>query len=289
MRVLVLGANGLLGNAVFRVLGEKENWEVFGTIRSGEMKKFFSPTRAERLVIGCDVENGDALVKVFGELRPDVVINCISLAKQLLKSGDPLLMIPIYSLLPHRLAGLCNLARARLVHISTDGVFSGAKGGYTEDDLPDATDLYGIAKHLGEVHYPHTITLRTSIIGHELRGASGLIDWFLSQSGTCKGYTRVIYSGLPTVILARIIRDVVIPRRNMSGLYHVAARPITKYALLKLVADVYGKAIDVIKDDSLIMDRSLNASRFESATGFMAPDWPELINAMRADSKMRLD
>src|SRR5206468_9363992 len=154
---------------------------------------------------------------------------------------------------------------ARLVHVSTDGVFSGTKGGYTEDDPADARDLYGISKLLGEVHYPHTITLRTSMIGHELQAAHGLLGWFLSQRerGTCFG--RAIFCGLPTVALAQIVRDGVMPRRALFGLYHVAARPISKYDLLRLVAEVYGKTIDMVRDDSVVIDRSLNAARFAAA------------------------
>jgi len=283
VRVLVLGASGMLGSAIVRALSESEGCEVFGTIRSGAAKKFFAPKIAERLVVGCDVLNEDALNHVFAEIRPDVLINCISLAKPLLNSGDPLLMIPIYSLLPHRLARLCDISGTRMVHISTDGVFSGAKGGYTEDDPFDAKDLYGISKYLGEVRSPRTIALRTSIIGHELQGANGLVDWFLSQTESCKGYTRVLYSGLPAVVLARIIRDFVLPRPDLSGIYHVAARPITKYALLQLVAQVYGKTINLIEDDSITSDRSLSCRHFERATGFVVPEWPELIDAMHAD------
>ena len=282
MRVLVLGASGMLGNAMIRILSEKEDWEVFGTIRSGAVKRFFAPKIAERLVAGCDVENHDALVKLFGQVQPEVVINCISLAKQLLNAGDPLLMIPIYALLPHRLAGLCGLTGTRLVHISTDGVFSGAKGGYSEDDPVDAKDLYGTSKFLGEVHYPHTITLRTSMIGHELQSAHGLLGWFLSQQERCKCFSRAIFSGLPTVVLAQIIRDVVIPRPDLFGLYHVAARPISKYDLLRLVAEVYGKSIEIMPDDQLVIDRSLNAERFRAATGYVAPDWPQLIKLMHS-------
>ena len=280
MRVLVLGANGMLGSAMIRVLSEKGGLDVWGAVRSGEVRKFFSPKIADQLVVGCDVENHDALVKIFGQIRPDVVINCIALNKQLVDAGDPLLAISIYAMLPHRLAGICNLAGARLVHMSTDGVFSGSKGGYTEDDPVDARDLYGTSKFLGEVHYPHTITLRTSVIGHELQGAHGLINWFLSQSKNCKGYTRVVFSGLPTVALAEIIRDVVIPQPSLFGLYHVAARPITKYDLLQLVAKVYGKSIEIVPDDQLVIDRSLNAERFRAATGYIPPDWPQLIELM---------
>ena len=289
MKVLVLGANGMLGNAMFRILSEMSQWEVFGTVRSAAVAQLLPPQRAAQLIAGCDVADDGALDGVFARLHPDVVINCISLPRHSSSSGDPLLAIPIYSLLPHRLAGMCRLVGARLVHMSTDGVFSGAKGGYSEDDTPDARDLYGVAKHLGEVNYPHAITLRTSIIGHALRDAHGLIDWFLAQSGSCSGYTRSVFSGLPNVTIARLIRDVVIPRPDLCGLFHVAARPVSKYALLRLVADTYGKSIDIVKDDSSVIDRSLNSKRFEAATGYVAPEWPALVADMHADWCRRSD
>lgn len=282
MRVLVLGASGMLGNAVLRVLDEKQDWEVFGTVRSSSASRFFSNRLAQRLVIGCDVENQDALVKVFVETRPNVVINCIGLIKQLADAEDPLRVIPINSLLPHRLAELCTLVGARLVHMSTDCVFSGEKGGYLENDPSDAKDIYGKSKFLGEVDYPYAITMRTSIIGHELQSTHGLIGWFLSQQNHCKGYTRAIFSGVPTVALAKIIRDVVIPRPDLFGVYHVATKPISKYDLLRLVANVYGKSIKIEPDDQLVIDRSLNADRFSQATGYVAPDWPELIKIMHS-------
>jgi dTDP-4-dehydrorhamnose reductase len=282
MRVLVLGASGMLGNAMFRVLSERQSWEVSGTVRSGEIKNLFSPNISERLVVCGDLQNHDVLIKVFHQVRPEVVINCISLPRQLLNLGDPLTMIPMYALLPHQLAALCGLTAARLIHISTDGVFSGAKGRYTENDPADAQDTYGITKFLGEVHRPHSITLRTSMIGHELQGTHGLLGWFLSQE-QCKCFGRVIFSGLPTVALAQIIRDVVIPRPDLNGLYHVAAQPISKFNLLRLVAEVYCKTIDIVRDDSLVMDRSLDAERFRLATGYVPPDWPELVRLMRSD------
>jgi dTDP-4-dehydrorhamnose reductase len=140
--------------------------------------------------------------------------------------------------------------------------------------------VYGKSKQLGELHYPHTITLRTSTIGHELQSQYGLLDWFLSQKEQCKGYNRAIFSGLPTVIFAQIIRDMVIPDLKLSGLYHVAAKPINKYDLLKLIANVYGKTINITPEDKLVIDRSLNANRFKLATGYIAPEWPELIELM---------
>ena len=221
-------------------------------------------------------------MQAFIRVRPDVVINCVGLVKQLADAEDPLQAIPINALLPHRLARLCELSGARLVHMSTDCVFAGDKGGYRESDQSDAIDLYGRSKYLGEVSYPHTITLRTSIIGHELQSAHGLVNWFLSQKTSCNGYTRAIFSGLPTVALAQIVRDVVIPRADLSGVYHVAAQAISKYDLLKLVADIYGKTIEITPSDKLVIDRSLNADRFCEATGYVAPEWSELIKLMHA-------
>jgi len=280
MKVLVIGASGMIGSTVLRVLSEKSDWAVFGTVRDESVKRFFTTSIGERLRAGVDVEHQDALVRILDQIRPDVVVNCAGLTKHKPEAKDPLVSIPINTLMPHRLAGLCKLLGARLIHISTDCVFSGEKGGYVENDFADARDVYGKSKALGEVHYPHTITLRTSTIGHELLSKYGLLDWFLSQDGWCKGYTRAVFSGLPTVVFAQVVRDVVIPHTELSGLYHVAAKPIAKFDLLKLIADVYGKTIDIVPDDKLVIDRSLDARRFQLATGYTAPEWPELIKLM---------
>ena len=282
MRILVFGASGMIGSTMIRVLSEKKEWEVFGTVRSGSVRSFFSPKLAERLISGIDVENQDTLVRVFGQVRPDVVINCVGLTKHHVEADDPLMAIPLNALLPHRLAALCGIAGARLVQISTDCVFSGEEGGYSEDDPGDAQDVYGKSKYLGEVHCAHAITLRTSTIGHELQSAYGLLGWFLSQRDRCNGFTHAIFSGLPTVVFAQVIRDIVIPRKDLSGLYNVAARPIAKYDLLKIIANVYEKSIDIVPSDQLVVDRSLKADHFYKATGYIPPDWPELIRIMHS-------
>jgi dTDP-4-dehydrorhamnose reductase len=282
MKVMVIGVTGMLGNAMIKVISEKADWQVFGTARSESAKRLFSSDIAERLIFGVDVEQNDSLIKAFTRIRPDVVINCVGLVKQLADAEDPLQAIPINSLLPHRLARLCELTGARLVHMSTDCVFAGEKGDYRETDPSDAKDLYGKSKYLGELAYPHTVTLRTSIIGHELQSVHGLVGWFLSQQDRCNGYTKAIFSGLPTVVLAQVIRDVVIPRPDLSGVYHVAAQPISKYDLLKLIASVYGKSIEIAPDEKLVIDRSLNADRFLETTGYFAPEWPALIKTMHS-------
>lgn len=278
--VLVLGATGMLGNAVFRFFSNSPGFVAYGSARSFTANSRFSEALQRNVVSGVDVENDDHLVSLFDQVRPNVVINCIGLVKQLAEADDVLTAVPINTLLPHKLARLCKLIDARLVHISTDCVFSGDRGMYKESDAPDAGDLYGRSKFLGEVDYPNAITLRTSIIGYELSGARSLLCWFLAQEGRVKGYSKAIFSGLPTNELARVIRDFVIPRPDLHGLYHVAAAPIDKYSLLTRIATVFGKQVEIFPDDQLVIDRSLCADRFKDATGYLAPEWPQLIQSL---------
>jgi dTDP-4-dehydrorhamnose reductase len=280
MKILILGAGGMLGNATFRFLAEDADYDVMGTCRDNGARRHFSNDLATRILPGVDVEEIESLGRAFAVARPQVVINCIGLIKQLAEAEDPLRAVPINTLLPHQLAALCRTNGARLVHISTDCVFSGSKGSYVETDFPDAGDLYGRSKLLGEVDYPHAITLRTSMIGHELDSNRGLLGWFLAQAGPVKGFCKAKFSGLPTVELARVIRDFVLPHPELHGLYHVAAEPIDKNSLLKLVSEVYRKTIEIVPDDRLVIDRSLNAKRFEEATGYRPAPWPELIKRM---------
>ena len=169
-----------------------------------------------------------------------------------------------------------------MVHISTDCVFCGDKGNYKESDVTDSRDYYGKSKALGEVIDSKNITIRTSTIGHELKSSFGLLEWFLSQAGQCKGYRRAIFSGMPTVEFAQVLRDKVIPNQNLVGLYHVAAQPINKLDLLRLLAKMYGKTIEIVPDDEFAINRSLDPTRFCLATGYSAPSWCEMIEKMQS-------
>jgi dTDP-4-dehydrorhamnose reductase len=279
-RVLVLGASGMLGNAMYRFFGDSEGYEVIGTVRSAASARRLPAVARGSILPGVDVEQFDSLTWAFAQVRPDVVVNCIGVVKQLDQASEPLTAIPINSVLPHRLAQLCAVAGARLIHVSTDCVFSGSRGAYKESDFPDADDLYGRSKLLGEVDYPHAVTLRTSIIGHEIEGARSLLCWFLSQQGRVRGFTRAIFSGLPTVELARVVRDFVLPNPQLKGLYQVASAPINKYDLLTLFAQAYDKTIAIEPFADFVIDRSLDASRFRQETGYVAPAWPELVKGM---------
>jgi len=283
LTILVLGANGMLGNAVLRWFSRQERFNVVGSVRHARGIDVLQPLApSARLVSGVDVENLDSLTRLFAQARPDVVINCIGLIKQLAEADDPLSVLPLNALLPHRLDLLSRAAGARLVHVSTDCVFSGSRGNYHESDRPDADDLYGRSKLLGEVTASASaITLRTSIIGRELGSAHALVNWFLSQKTGINGYTRAVFSGVPTVELARIIDQHVLPDPGLAGLYHVSAEPIDKCSLLQLVAKEYGHRIPITPSDEVKIDRSLDSSRFRSATGYRPDSWPELVRRMR--------
>ena len=283
MKILVLGASGMLGNAMFRFLAEHGQFDVTGTLRSTAMRRYLPESLHDRLKTGIDVLSQDHLMSLFDDVRPDVVINCIGLVKQLGSASDPLSALPVNSLLPHRLDRLCGLAGAQLVHFSTDCVFTGDRGMYKEEDTADARDLYGLSKYLGEVRdSSHAITLRTSIIGHELGRKLSLIGWFLSQEGKVPGYSQAIFSGLPTVEMARIVMEYVLPKPELSGLYHVSAAAIDKKSLLELVAEVYGMNVEIFEDVSVRIDRSLDSTQFRKATGYVPPTWPELVESMKS-------
>jgi dTDP-4-dehydrorhamnose reductase len=280
LNILVLGASGMLGNAVLRFFGASPGYSTVGAIRSSSSMHPLPKDLHTQLVCVRDVDNANSMLELFGRVRPDVVVNCIGLVKQLMTTDDVPAAVSINSLLPHLLVRLCRVARARLIHVSTDCVFAGTKGMYREHDVADARDLYGISKLLGEVDDNGVVTLRTSIIGPELASAHGLVSWFLAQHGRVKGFTRAIFSGLPTVELARVMRDFVIPNPQLRGVHHVSAEPISKFDLLTHIARVYGLSVDIVPDAEVIIDRSLDSTSFRALTGYVPPAWPELVRYM---------
>ena len=279
MRVLILGAGGMIGHTIFRVLSKRQGWEVSGTVRSHGDKEYFPAAMAVNVLSGIDFRLPDVLVRLLAEIRPSVVVNCVGLTKHIREGNIPSSAIEINALLPHRLAQTCDIFGARFIQISTDCVFSGRRGQYNEQDFADADDIYGRSKRLGEVDQSGHLTIRTSTIGHETKTKYGLLEWFLTQRH-CKAFDRAIFSGFPTVVLAEIIRDVIIPNPKITGLYHLAADPISKAELLKLVADIYGHRVDMVLDHDFVTDRSLDASNFNKMSGYLIPTWPELVHIM---------
>jgi dTDP-4-dehydrorhamnose reductase len=280
LKILILGASGLIGSTTLRVLSYREGWNVYGSIRSEATKWLLPMIDPSRFVTNLDVHNFSSVINVLQEVKPDVLINCIGGTKHKKEGNNPIDAIYLNSLLPHKLAQFCELINCRFIHISTDCVFSGKSGSYTESSVTDAEDVYGKSKALGEVDYGNVITLRTSTIGHELQTKHGLLDWFLSQNGSCKGFSKAVFSGFPTVVFAQIIRDLVLPHPELKGLFNVAAMPINKHDLLQLIAKIYDKQINIARDDTFRVDRSLNASKFNQATGYNPPSWQSLIETM---------
>jgi dTDP-4-dehydrorhamnose reductase len=232
------------------------------------------------IVPNVDAGHLDSLLRVFAEFRPDVVINCIGVVKQLTSLQTALGLLPINALFPHRLAEICAISNTRLIHFSTDCVFSGTKGMYTEIDSPDALDLYGQSKRMGEVSGAGVLTIRTSIIGHELRSQFGLVEWFLNQTEEVQGFTNAVFSGLPTIEVARVLTEYVLPNPKLEGTYHLAAEPISKCALLKLIREIYNHNIPISETDEPVIDRSLDPCRFNAATGYRAKPWRQMISSM---------
>lgn len=287
-RVVVLGATGMLGHTLFERLSDQPGLEVHATVRDpAALAARTAPERLPQIRAGIDASRIDDVVRVVDEVRPAVLVNAIGIVKQSPAAKDPIASVEINALLPHRLARLCADRGVRLVHVSTDCVFSGMKGGYTEDDPPDPTDFYGRTKALGEPADGRALTLRTSIVGHELGTRHGLVEWFLAQERTAPGFRRAIFSGLPTVELARVIGDVVLPHPELSGMYHVSSAPISKLELLEIITRQYAKRIDIVPSDEPVIDRSLDSSRFRAAAGYRPPSWEELVEAMFDDASRR--
>lgn len=270
----------MLGHQLFRHF--KERHDVRVTLRLGreayDVHRVFDPGTA---FCGIDARQTDVLWQVIADFRPEAVVNAVGIVKQRSEAKEVIPSLEINSLLPHRLALLCRTAGARLVHLSTDCVFSGRRGNYRESDQPDAEDLYGRTKLLGEVSEPHCITLRTSMIGPELSRKTGLLEWFLVQRGqTVKGFTKAIFSGFPTSELARIVEQVLVDAPTVYGVYHVAAAPISKYDLLSLIRDRLRLPVTIERDSTFECDRSLDASRFHRDTGYAPPAWEAMIDDM---------
>lgn len=283
-KILVLGASGMLGHTLFSQLFLSGRYDVRATARKAEsLARYFRPEMLRNVAGGVDADNFDSIVKVLGDFKPDCVINCIGIIKQLSASTEHIPALSINALFPHRLAALCKAAGARMIHISSDCVFDGLKGNYREEDVSNASDLYGRTKFLGELDDSDGVTLRTSIIGHELGTRYGLVEWFLSQTAEVSGFTRAIFSGFPTIALADIIINHVIPDISLHGLYHISSDPITKYDLLGMIAHQYRVPTKIFHCDDFIADRSLDSQRFRLATGYNVPSWEELTRRMHED------
>jgi dTDP-4-dehydrorhamnose reductase len=290
MRILILGGDGMLGHRLLMRLQQEHDVRV--TLRR-ELADYYCYAQhglftAENSYTGVEVRDMTRLLEVMADFHPEAVVNAVGIVKQRGAAKEAIPSLEINSLVPHHLAVLCRAAGARLVHMSTDCVFSGRRGNYTEEDVADAEDLYGRTKLLGEVAEPGCVTLRTSIIGLELSRKTGLIEWFLAQRGEIRGFTKAVYTGLSTAEMSRVIERVLLEHRDLSGVWQVASAPISKYDLLVRFSEVLGRRdIEIIPDDAVKIDRSLVPIAFEKATGYSAPGWDEMLEELGAEVRQR--
>lgn len=283
MKIMILGATGMLGHKLVQVLSREHT--VTGTVRGNTSVLADHPVFSKSDVLGnISADNLESIRTAIDKVNPDVLINCIGIVKQLPAAQDPLQSIAINALFPHQVAQICMQKNIRLIHMSTDCVFSGLKGYYSEKDPSDAEDLYGKTKYLGEVDYPGCLTLRTSIIGRELETKHGLIEWLMSMDGrTVPGFKNAIFSGLTTIALSEIISRIIQEYPHFHGVLQVASEPIDKYNLLNLVKRVYSLNITIEPDESVVNNRSLNPAKFKSETNIKIPSWEYMIDQMYRD------
>jgi dTDP-4-dehydrorhamnose reductase len=284
LRILILGGDGMLGHQLLRQWQGRH--EVRVTLRRDPgAYAGFGLFKPENSYYGVDIVRTDELLGVLADFHPQAVVNAVGIVKQQSAAKESIPSIDINALFPHRLAVLCQAVEARLIHMSTDCVFSGRKGNYQESDLPDAEDLYGKSKYLGEVHEAHSVTLRTSIIGTELSRKKSLVEWFLAQKGPIKGYQKAVFSGFTTMEMARIIERLLVQHPHASGLYHVSSAPISKLELLAKIKEKLGLSVQIVADESVSIDRSLDSRRFRMEFGYMPPAWDDMLDELINDIK----
>jgi dTDP-4-dehydrorhamnose reductase len=278
MKILVLGGDGMLGHELYREL--RDYHEAGVTLR--QQRKEFS---GNHVFAGVEARGSTRIEEVIAQFRPAAVVNCIGIVKQRVEYADAITSIEVNALLPHRLAIACRALGAHLVHLSTDCVFSGDKGGYREEDRPEPLDIYGRSKLLGEVTGEGALTLRTSMIGLGLYRKTSLVDWFLAQKGKAQGYRKAVFSGLTTRELARVIRMILEKHPQASGLYHLSTAPISKYDLLVKLRERLAKSIEIVPVDEPRIDRSLDSTRFRRVFSYKPPEWDAMLDELAGETR----
>ncbi|PYO44884.1 MAG: NAD(P)-dependent oxidoreductase [Gemmatimonadetes bacterium] len=283
-RVLILGGGGMLGHKAWQVFRAQDE-DVFVTfLHYDERLRATAVFEDSRVIPAVDAWKFDSIRGAIAQARPDWVLNCIGIIKQREEAKDPTQAIYVNALFPHLLSQTCSQIGVRLIHVSTDCVFSGRRGPYRETDPSDAEDLYGRTKYLGEVAGPGCLTIRTSIIGRGLFRDLSLVDWFLTQAGRqVRGYARTLYTGLTTAALSRELWRVVTEHPSLEGLYQVSSVPISKFDLLLMLNEAFHTGTRIVRDDTEVSDRSLVSDRYWQETGGHPPPWPEMIRELAAD------
>jgi dTDP-4-dehydrorhamnose reductase len=283
MRVLILGGAGMLGHKMWQALSARYA-ETYVTLRKPrEVYARYGLFDSDRVRDRIDAGDFTAVERCLNEIGPDVIVNCVGMTYRHPSARSQLASIALNALFPHQLAQWAE-AKARVIHFSTDCVFDGRVGGYTEASPVSSDDVYGRTKSLGEITGPGCLTLRSSMIGRELERGTELVEWLIAQDHkTIKGYRNATFTGLSTLLWTRVVVDVIERHPELSGLFHVTTDPISKYELLRLLAAAYQLEIQIDPDDEVVCHRNLDGSKFAALTGFRAPPWSAIVAEMAAD------
>ena len=285
-RILILGASGLIGHKLYEKLTERFG-DVWGTLHRDrsefEACKLFE---SEQIIDNVDVKQFEKLTGIMHVINPDVVLNCVGITKRREEINDPTQAIGVNAMFPHQLADWAQENGKRVIHFSTDCVFDGSIGDYREDSPTTGPDEYGRTKALGEIRYPHSLTIRSSFIGRELDVFSELLEWVLAQEGkTIRGFTNALYSGVSTIVMSQIVGDIIESYPDLGGLYQLATpTPISKYDLLCLARDKFGMNIEIVPDDSFVIKPTLDGTRLRNEMSLQLPSWPEMMEELAAET-----
>jgi len=286
MRIYILGVSGLLGSELFLRFNNNKLYNVRGSCRSLAGKNYiFFEKYLDKIDDNLDANNIKNIKKNIIKFNPDVVINCVGFVKQKIKKKfRPDEIFYINSFFPKKIYSITKSLNKRLVHFSTDCVFDGKRGNYSEQDKPSAKDIYGLSKCRGELKGKKVITIRTSVIGHEVSSKNGLLEWFLNQKKSCLGFANCYFSGLTSYEIYNFISRYLL-KSEISGLIHLSSSPISKFKLLKIISSVYKKKILIKKDLKLKINRVLNSNLIKKKLLYKAPSWTRMIKEMYKNKK----
>jgi len=276
IKILIFGATGLLGNKLFLDFQSKKKYVTLGTCRKKNINLIPNKLKKNIIILN-NLYNISKLISVFKKVKPNIVINCLGIIKQSPKINNKNELMYINGFFPHILSFLCIMNHSRLFHFSTDCVFSGKKGNYNENYIPDAKDLYGLSKINGEINNKNSITFRTSIIGRELRNKKSLLEWFLSQKNYVHGFTNVIFSGLPVKEIGYILDKIILSKKKLFGVYHLSSQPISKFNLLILFNARFKKSLNILRNNKICINRSLNSRKLNKAINYRSKNWKKLV------------
>tara|TARA_Y100000591_G_C21829705_1_gene698859 strand:- start:98 stop:958 length:861 start_codon:yes stop_codon:yes gene_type:complete len=279
IKILILGSTGMMGSTISKILKNDERFEILCSYKSSKKIKIIKLNAKQKIKL--NVNNLNEIKRIINKFEPDYLINCVGLIKQLFNKKNIKKARYLNSILPKKLSKFADKKKFKIIHLSTDCVFSGKRGNYKELDKPDATDFYGISKFKGEVRSKNVLNIRTSIIGHEVNTSYSLLNWFLKQK-IVNGFKKAFFSGLTTLELSKIIiNEVILKNKISNGLFHVSGPKISKLNLLKIIKKIYKKNTTINIDYSFKIDRSLNSSKFRKKINLRTKSWPKMIKELK--------